>query len=144
MRFAEDDQIAGRFVDEAFAEIRDYRRTKHRECLVSAAAQIGRARAEAPAFLPALYGEAVIDDLEGRAVDAIPRLQKVLALDPPFRDEVEYRLGVALYHRFNHESLDRAIEHLKAVVGRTTDRLLECQARVALLQAYGMRMVPRD
>jgi tetratricopeptide (TPR) repeat protein len=144
MRIETFSKRAMELVEHAMADLETYRQIKHPERLGRAIAQLDQAKEEDPDYLLAVYGRAIADDLSGRAVNAIEEFEQVLAENPPFVDNVEYHLGIAHYHRYNWASLDKAITHLSAVAERTHDPILECRARVALAQALGMRMIPRD
>lgn len=144
MRIETSSKRAGELVEHAMADLEAYRRIKQPDKLNRAIAQLDEARQEDPNYLLAVYGRAIADDLRGKAANAIEQLEQVFAENPPFVDDVEYHLGVAHYHRYNWANLDKAIAHLSAVVERTQDRTLECRARVALVQALSMRMIPRD
>lgn len=128
----------------AMDEISLFRRTKSHDLLVSASAKLDEAGRKDPGYLQSLYGRAQLDDLSGRAKDAIEKLEHILEENPPFRDEVEYHLGVAYYHRYNRPNLEKAIERFSAVVARAGDPLLECRARLGIAQALGMRLIPSD
>jgi tetratricopeptide (TPR) repeat protein len=144
MRIETSSRRAGELVEHAMADLEAYRRIKQPDRLNRAIAQLDEAKQEDPNYLLAVYGRAIADDLRGKAANAIEQLEQVFAENPPFVDDVEYHLGVAHYHRYNWANLDKAIAHLSAVAERTQDQTLECRARVALVQAFGMRMIPRD
>ncbi|PYJ23860.1 MAG: hypothetical protein DME99_01625 [Verrucomicrobia bacterium] len=144
MRIETSSRRAGELVEHAMADLEVYRRMKSPEQLDRAIAQLDEARKEDPEYLLARYGRAIADDLSGRATNAITELEQVFAAKPPFVDDVEYHLGMAHYHRYDWADLDKAIEHLSAVAARTGDPVLRCRSLVALAQAFGMRMIPRD
>jgi len=144
MRLEPVNKHAEKLVGDAFGYVEQYRRTKNQKHLSAASVNLDTARNEDPEYLPALYGRAIVDDLTGRSVDAIKVFEQVLAERPPFLDEVEFQLGVAHYHQFDSVNLDKAINHLGNVAERTSDSLLQCRARAALVQAFGMKMVPPD
>jgi tetratricopeptide (TPR) repeat protein len=144
MRIETSSKRAVELVERAMADLETYRRIKHPDRLDRAIAQLDQATEEDPNYLLALYGRAIAEDLSGRTAHAIEEFEKVFAENPPFVDDVEYHLGLAHYHRYNWDSLDRAITHLSAVAERTQDPILECRAQVALVQAFGMRMIPPD
>ena len=135
---------AERLVKDALGDADRYHRTKNQEYLSAASVKLDNARSEDPEYLPAFYVRAIVDDLSGRSVDAIKVFEQILVENPPFHDEVEFHLGVAHYHQFDSASLDKAISHLANVAERTSGSLLECRARAALVQAFGMKMVPPD
>jgi tetratricopeptide (TPR) repeat protein len=144
MRVETSSKRAGELVEHAMADLEVYRRAKLPEQLDRAIARLDQAREEDPDYLLALYGRAIADDLSGRAASAIEEFEQVFAANPPFVDDVEYHLGMAHYHRYNWADLDKAIEHFSAVAKRTQDPILNCRTRVALAQAFGMRMIPHD
>lgn len=144
MRIETSSKRAMELVERAMADLETYRRIRQPEQLGRAIAQLDEAKEEDPNYLLAHYGRAIADDLSGRAARAIEEFERVFAENPPFVDDVEYHLGIAHYHRYNWSNLDRAITHLSAVAERTPDPVLECRAQVALVQAFGMRMIPRD
>ena len=144
MRIETSSRRAGELVEHAMADLELYRRVKRPDRLNRAIAQLDQARKEDPEYLLARYGRAIADDLSGRAANAITELEQVFAAKPPFVDDVEYHLGMAHYHRYDWADLDKAIEHLSAVAARTGDPVLKCRSLVALAQAFGMRMIPRD
>jgi tetratricopeptide (TPR) repeat protein len=144
MRIETFSRRAGELVEHAMADLEVYRRVKSPEQLNRAIAQFDEAKEEDPEYLLARYGRAIADDLSGRAANAVAELEQVFAAKPPFVDDVEYHLGMAHYHRYDWADLDKAIEHLSAVAARTGDPVLKCRSLVALAQAFGMRMIPRD
>lgn len=144
MRIETSSHRAGELVAHAMADLEVYRRVRSPEQLNRAISQLDEARKEDPEYLLARYGRAIADDLSGRSANAIPELEQVVAAKPPFVDEVEYHLGMAHYHRYDWADLDKGIKHLSAVAARTGDPVLKCRSLVALAQAFGMRMIPRD
>src|SRR4051812_5592699 len=101
MQFETDNQKAQSLVANAASEIQNYRVERSISKLESAKEILDEARREDPQYLSAIYYTAVLDDLLGKAHDAIPSLEKILKADPPFSDEVRYHLGMAYYHRYN-------------------------------------------
>ena len=142
MQFETDNQKAQRLVANAASEIQNYRVERSLSKLESAKEILDEARREDPQYLSAIYYTAVLDDLLGKAHDAIPSLEKILKADPPFSDEVRYHLGMAYYHRYNSENLDRAIECFKRVFEAAPDSILRTSACAALGQAYAMKIIP--
>lgn len=128
----------------ARGEIIRYRQTKNHDLLASAATKLGEAVEEDPGYLDSLYFSAQLDDLTGRAKEAIEKFEHVLTENPPFRDEVEYYLGVAHYHRYNRRNLEKAIERFSSVAARAGDSVLKCRARLGIVQALAMRLIPSD
>lgn len=110
--------------------------------LQSAKASLERAQKEDPHYLKAVYYNALVDDLLGKAQDAIPQFERVLNAEPPFSAEVRYYLGLAHYHRYNVENLQKAIEYFSQVINRGKQDALELFAHASLGQAYAMKMIP--
>jgi tetratricopeptide (TPR) repeat protein len=131
-------------VRDGIRDIDTYRRTKRVDALNTARHKLEQAQVEEPEYILGLYAQAILNDLSGKAADAIPEFQKVLAHRPPFADEAEYYLGLAHYHRYDWLNLDEAIKILSTVATRTSNLTLQYRARITLLQAFAMRMIPRD
>jgi tetratricopeptide (TPR) repeat protein len=142
MQLETDNEKAQTLVANAASEIHNYRVDRSFSKLKSAKEILDEARREDPQYLSAIYYTAVLDDLLGKAHSAIPSLEKVLEAEPPFSDEVRYHLGIAYYHRYNSENLDRAIECFKRVYETAPDSLLRTSASAALGQAYAMKIIP--
>lgn len=126
------------------------------QSLASAADNLNEALVEDPRYIGALYFRGVVDDLRGKAVDAVKDLERVLkAVEKfvidygkcwPTVEQVKYNLAVAYYHRYGHHNLEKAAGYFQAVIAATEesqDRRLHLLARAGLAQAYAMRMIPR-
>lgn len=130
-------------VTEALLEIDKYKLQKDRRPLHQATHKLDEALEEDPQYLRAHYVRALADDLVGHPSQAAERLERVLSAAPPFKDEVEYNLGVAHYHQYHKKNLGEAIKHFEAVVKTTEDDTLRLLARAGMAQAYAVMMVPR-
>jgi tetratricopeptide (TPR) repeat protein len=126
------------------------------EILASAADSLNKALAEDPRYLGALYFRGVVDDLRGRAGDAVKDLTRVLeAVEKfvtdygkcwPTVEQVKYNLAVAYYHRYGHPNLEKAAGYFQEVIEATKknqDRRLPLLSKAGLAQAYAMRMIPK-
>jgi tetratricopeptide (TPR) repeat protein len=130
-------------VTDALVYIDQYRNSRDVSALGSAKQKLQSATAKDPAYFRAHYFDAIVDDLAGHPADAVKTFEKLLDERPPFIEEVRYNLGVAWYHHYNHEALDRAIESFTAVLRGSTDELLSILAHAGLAQAHAMHMIPK-
>jgi tetratricopeptide (TPR) repeat protein len=139
-----DDWNAFELVTKALTYLDTYKWSKENERLELAHACLSEAVQRDPGYLRAIYLNAMIDDLRGKANDAIPRFERVLEADPPFIEEVRYNLAVANYHRYSWPYLDKAVELFKQVLNNTEkETSLYLLAGAGLAQTYAMRMIPR-
>lgn len=133
-------------LSEAVREIIAYRRDPrsiHR--LDEASKKIRSALEKDPDYLRAIYYDALVDDLRFRAGDAPPKYERVLAAakdDSPFFYEVRYNLGVAHYHRYHRDSLEKAVAEFDIVLANSDDPTLQRLTRAARAQALAMHMFP--
>jgi tetratricopeptide (TPR) repeat protein len=124
------------------------------ERLRSAAQSLNRALVEDPRYLSALYYRGVVQDLRGKASDAVKDLLHVLrAVEEfvrtykncwPTMEQVKYNLAVAYYHRYGHPNLEEAARYFKEAMQEIEgkNRRLYCLAQAGVAQAYAMRMIP--
>lgn len=131
-------------IADSLTDLDFYRQSKELSLLESAREKLERARNEDPQYMPAVYYSAVVDDLMGRAEDAIHQLEQLLEKKPAFVDEVRYHLALAHYHRYSRPHLEKAAEYFKAVIKNTDNGTLRMLARAGLAQAYAMRMIQPD
>ncbi|HVG19030.1 MAG TPA: tetratricopeptide repeat protein [Blastocatellia bacterium] len=135
-------------VTEALMDIDRYKHTKQKEQLELAKDKLEEAQGEDPKYMRALYYSAMVNDLIGKAADAVEQFEKILEENPPFIEEVRYNLGVAYYHRYSWKYLDQAARHFQSVIDNTPDGdALNLLARAGLAQTYAMRMIqpnPRE
>src|SRR5437870_1482936 len=100
-------------LSEAIREVTAYRgEPENPGRLDIASAKIRTALEEDPGYLRAVYYDAIVDDLRGKAKEALPKYERVLtaaAENSGFAQEVRYNLGVAYYHRYSWSWLDKAI-----------------------------------
>lgn len=144
MHVETDDWKAFELVTEALTYIDTYKWSKENERLELAQSCLSKAIDRDPDYLRAVYLSAMVDDLRGKANDAIPQFEKVLQANPPFIEEVRYNLAVAKYHRYSWKYLDEAIELFKQVLKNTkNDPALNLLAGAGLAQTYAMRMIPK-
>ncbi len=133
-------------LSEAVQEVKAYRQDPaHVKRLQVASAKIRSALREDPDYLRAVYYDAIVDDLTGKAADALPKYERILTVgqdDSKFFHEVRYNLGVAYYHRYSWSWLDKAIKEFETVLSKTKDPSLELLTRSARAQAYAMHMIP--
>lgn len=138
------DWKAFELVTQALTYIDTYKWSKENERLELAQSCLSKAMKRDPDYLRALYLSAMVDDLRGKANDAIPQFEKVLQANPPFIEEVRYNLAVAKYHRYSWNYLDEAVELFKQVLKNTkNDPALNLLAGAGLAQTYAMRMIPK-
>lgn len=130
-------------VTDALECIDQYRRLKDLSILETAKQKLVSAISEDPTYVRATYVDGIVDDLSGRSVDAVNTFSKLLAAEPPFLDELRYNLGVAEYHGYNHEALDRAIELFTLVRDTSGEPSLQLLARAGLAQSHAMHMIPK-
>jgi tetratricopeptide (TPR) repeat protein len=110
--------------------------------LKSAKEKLVSAKGKDPLYFRAHYFDAIVDDLTGNSKTAVETFLRLLEEQPPFAEEVRYNLGVAWYHQYNHEALDRAIGYLAASVDSTNEPL-RLLARAGLAQAHAMHIIPK-
>ena len=98
-----------------------------------------------PTYIRAVYYDAIVDDLQGKSNDAPPKYQRVLKAahaDARFSQEVRYNLGVAYYHGYSWQSLDKAIAEFSEVLRVSRDASLKGLAIAGRAQAYAMHLIP--
>jgi tetratricopeptide (TPR) repeat protein len=125
-------------VTEALRDIDLYKQLKERKQLQKAESKLEEARSEDPLYLRAHYYSGITKDLMGKATDAIEDFEKVVRENPPFISEVRYNLGVAYYHRYDLESLQKAQEQFELVLRSTEEPVLKTLAQAVLAQAGAM------
>jgi len=120
-----------------------YRASRDVAILESAKAKLTSALQKDPGYFRASYFDAIVDDLVGNSKRAAEIFARLAEERPPFLDEVRYNLGVAEYHQYNHEALDRAIRHFSTVIKGGPELPLRLLARAGLAQAHAMHMIPK-
>jgi tetratricopeptide (TPR) repeat protein len=143
MHLESSNREAFELVTDALVFIDRYRESRDMSVLASAKQKLQSARDKDPKYFRAHYFDAIVDDLAGRPNDAVKTFDTLLKEQPPFVEEVRYNLGVAWYHHYSHEALDRAIELFSAVLNKTKDQLLLMLAHAGLAQAHAMHMIPK-
>src|SRR5437773_133795 len=129
-------------VSDALLDIDKYKAHKELAPLQDAKGKLEAAIREDPHYIRAHYFAGITYDLVGLPAEAVERLEQVLRATPPFKEEVEYNLGVAYYHRYSAQYIDKAIKHFNAVIQTSREIELVLLARAALAQAYAVRMIP--
>jgi tetratricopeptide (TPR) repeat protein len=131
-------------VTDALQCIDQYRATRDLVVLDTAKEKLTRAIGKDPGYFRASYYAAIVDDLSGRSDLALATLRKLEDENPPFVTEVRYNRGVAEYHHYNHEALDRAILLFESVVADERSALpLRLLAQAGLAQSHAMHMIPK-
>src|SRR3989442_152152 len=132
------------FATKALSAIDKYQQTRNVRDLQQAQTSLDDALREDREYLRARYYSAIVTDMIGRASDAVPIFEKILAQSPPFAEEVRYNLGAALYHQYSRRFLDQAANHFSAIIAQTKDTRLKLLASANLAQTYAMSMLPKD
>lgn len=132
------------FVTAALTDLDRYRQLREISVLDSAKSSLATAISKDPLYFRAHYLDAIVDDLRGKPNLAVPTFQRLLSDSPPFADEVRYNLGVAEYHHYFHEALERALTHFASVVQGASDLSLRLLAETGVAQASAMHMIPKD
>jgi len=122
-------------------EVDCYKDRRDFTLLTEAMEKIEGAIHDDPEFLPAIFWRGILNDLRGRAKDAISDLARVVEEQPPFGDDARYHLAVAYYHRYNLPSLEKAAELLNTILTASGDDVLSLRARAVLAQIHAMCMV---
>jgi tetratricopeptide (TPR) repeat protein len=130
-------------VTDALRQVDSYRRSREYRSLEVAKVALNHAKRLDPAYLRAVYYNAIVSDLLGRPHEAIEDFQRVLAEKPPFAEEVRYNLAVAHYHGYDSASLEQAAEYFRRVIRDSNQPELRLLARAVLEQTYAMRMIPK-
>lgn len=131
-------------VADALGVIDQYRRSRNVDVLKCARSKLASALQRDPSYVRARFYEAIVDDLAGEPKKAAQTLKGLLDERPPFANEVSYNLGVAEYHSYGHEALDRAIGAFSVVADKSHDLSLQLHAQAGLAQAHAMHMIPKD
>jgi len=131
-------------VASAVDQIKAFQQERSLSKLDKAQEDLSEALKEEPGYVDAVFYSGMVNDLTGKAINAIPQFEQVLAANPPFLDQVEYNLGVAHYHRYSPGHLDQAITHFEAAIKATRDPALRVLARAGLAQTYGMKVLQRN
>src|ERR1700730_10342977 len=128
-----------------------------------------RAASLDPHYFPAVYYHAITQDLSGRSSMAVEYLNKIHAeieeglhrkrrigkpstLEAPegelsrqILEEVRFNLGVAYYHVYTGDNIDKAIKWFEDVeASNYTARPIKLLAKVALAQAWAQKIIQRD
>src|SRR5215213_1629628 len=82
------------FID-GVQSLRAYLETNNGEKLVKAEQQLSESLVADPYFIPAKYYKAIVLTHERRSNEAIPLLEQLREVDPPFKAEVLYNLAFA-------------------------------------------------
>lgn len=144
MNIETDSRRAFENVADAVEKIERYRETKEIGMLVEAESALSDALRCDRDYLGAIFYSGVVQDLIGKPADAVPYFERVLqsAHDQAVREEAEYNLGVAHYHRYSHPYLARAEKHFLRVIETTANQILASLARANMAQTYAMWMRP--
>jgi tetratricopeptide (TPR) repeat protein len=131
-------------VAEAIVDIEGFNRSKDRERLVSARRHLESAITIDNAYYEARFYDALVSDLIGEPAVAVERFEDILREDPPRRSQVLYNLGVAFYHQYSRDKLDRAISYFGQAINATEDEGIRLLCHAGLAQAWAMRIIPPD
>jgi tetratricopeptide (TPR) repeat protein len=131
-------------MSDAMWELDRYRESKQLVQLISANDKLEKAIALDPKCMRCLFYGAMVNDLVGKAKDAVEKLELLLKENPPSSDEVEYNLAVAYYHRYSHPWLEKADFHFTAVLEKTENRALKLMSHAGLAQTHAMWIIQRD
>lgn len=141
MRVNTNNREALSLVSDAIWELNRYKQSKELTQLISANEKLEKAIALDPKYMRALFYGAMANDLVGKAKNAVEKLEKLLREDLLSRDEVEYNLAVAYYHRYSHRWLKIADEHFEAVINKTGNPTLKLLAHAGLAQTHAMWII---
>jgi tetratricopeptide (TPR) repeat protein len=130
-------------VTDARVQLDEYRNQRDREHLTRAEETLQSALEVDPKYLNAVYFLALTYDLLGKPAEALRRYEDVLAERPPFEAEVLYHFGLAHYHLYYAENLDRAKESFLQVINSGESGRLIAAAHAALAQVYAQKMIPK-
>jgi tetratricopeptide (TPR) repeat protein len=130
-------------VTDALELVDEYQDSRDVEKLKHATEKLASARERDPNYFRAQYYDAIVDDLAGRSKEAVKKLSVLAAQPSPLINEVRYNLGLAEYHEYNHEALERAIEQFSIVLKNVSSPALRLRSKAGLAQAYAMHMIPK-
>jgi tetratricopeptide (TPR) repeat protein len=128
----------------AVGSIEKYNSSKDTDNLVEAEIALQTARRADPDYLDALFYSGLTLDLIGRPKDAAPFFERIYnEIDrESIKEEAQYNLGVAYYHRYSHQYLAEAEKNFLGVIKKTHDSTLKNLAKANLAQTYAMWMIP--
>lgn len=144
MRINTQNKEALNLVSDALWELNHYKQSRELAQLISADDKLEKAIALDPKYMRALFYGAMVNDLVGKAKDAVDKLERLLRENPPSADEVEYNLAVAYYHRYSHRWLEKADHHFTSVINKTENRALKLLAHAGLAQTHAMWIIQKD
>jgi tetratricopeptide (TPR) repeat protein len=144
LQFESKSREAFDFVTTALTDLDRYRQSREMSVLEAAKASLANALSKDPLYFRAHYLDAIVDDLRGRPAEAVDTFKRLLDERPPFVDEVRYNLGVAEYHHYYHEALDRALPLFRSLAQGATELSLRLLAETGVAQASAMHMIPKD
>jgi tetratricopeptide (TPR) repeat protein len=121
-----------------------YKQSRQLGQLISANDKLEKAIALDPTCMRCLFYGAMVNDLVGKAKDAVDKLELLLKQHPPSPDEVEYNLAVAYYHRYSHQWLQKADLHFSAVLEKTENKALKLLSHAGLAQTHAMWIIQRN
>ena len=131
-------------MSDAMWELDRYQESRELGQLISANDKLEKAIALDPKCMRCLFYGAMVNDLVGKAKDAVDKLERLLSENPPFSDEVEYNLAVAYYHRYSHRWLEQADFHFMAVLEKSENSTLKLMAHAGLAQTHAMWIIQRN
>jgi tetratricopeptide (TPR) repeat protein len=131
-------------VTSAMELIERFQRSRDYSVLETADADLSAAVKADPNYLSAVYYSGIVKDLIGRAADAPPFFERIAKeiTDPDIRAEALYNLGVAYYHQYSKDKLQKAQGFFGEVIASSRDEGLRLLAQANLAQTYAMKMHP--
>jgi tetratricopeptide (TPR) repeat protein len=135
---------AAKLTASAVVDLDQYNRSRDFKTLEVARVKLEKAVRTDPEYLQALYYQALVSDLVGRASEAIPELELLIEAQPHIATTIKYNLALAYFHRYNRPSLREAARHLRTIVRREPDLSLRLLAEGGLARTYAMSIIPAD
>lgn len=92
----------------------------------------------------AVYYRGIVHDLRGTPAKAVHYFERILreSEDADLKLKSRFNLGVAYYHQYSHQWLEKANECFEAVIDNPADESLATLAKAHLAQTHAMWMRP--
>lgn len=147
LNFTTGDPQAFEALTDALRAMDRYYRTRNIPEVEQAHARIDEALSQDHDYALAVFYKGVALDLIGKPADAPAFFERILAEcdDSDLKLETNYNLGVAYYHCYSHDHLERAKSYFERVIEEATGRKgedLKQLAQAHLAQAHAMWMRP--
>lgn len=130
--------------NEALRAVDRFLKCRARKEIDAADAMISKAVELDANYAIAILYRGIVHDLRGTPAEAIPFFERILELegDPFLSNQARFGMGVALYHQYSRDKLERARACLEPLADQSGDNALSRHSRAILAQVHAMWMRP--